>query len=111
MGQCHHVMLVSTKENCAKPFMKSQVCPNFITAILENNQLLKSGANSNFYNVAMKSLPLSLRIFIWIFPFCFVVKNSHLKLQCVCMFPLAIPVKNIISTVSCDKALLILKSN
>ena len=33
------------------------------------------------YNVAMKGYTLSSQMFIWTYPFCFVVKKVYLKLQ------------------------------
>ena len=40
---------------------------------MENNWLHKFGANSIFYNVAMKALPFLSHILIWSFPVCFAV--------------------------------------
>ena len=53
--------------------MKSQLCPESINAIMENNQSHKSGANSTLYNVAMKGFPLYSHIFIWTSTVCFAV--------------------------------------
>ena len=64
MQQCHRVLLIHTKGNRTKQFAKREVCTKFIITIMENNQLHKSGANRMLYNVSMKGLPLSPRMFI-----------------------------------------------
>ena len=50
---------------------KRQVCPEFINVIIENNLSHESGDKSTLCNVAMKVFPLSSRICICTWPFCF----------------------------------------
>ena len=52
------------KETVQNTLQKREVCTKFIITIMENNQLHKSGANRMLYNVSMKGLPLSPRMFI-----------------------------------------------
>ena len=59
---------LSINKNMQKPSWKRHICTEFINLIIEKNQPHKSGANIMLYNVAMKALPSSLRIFIWTYP-------------------------------------------
>ena len=54
-------------------FIKRQVCPEFINAIMENNQSNNSGGDSKLYNTLTKGFPLLSHTFIWTSPVCFAV--------------------------------------
>ena len=60
--QSYCIILLCSEVYCAKPFMKKQVCPEFINVTIENNLSHKSGAKSTLYNLAITGSPLSSHI-------------------------------------------------
>ena len=66
---------------------------NFITSKETGEVQIKMRENNietfidTLYNAAMKGFPLSSRIFIFISPVYFAVKNAHLQLQNIYLFP------------------------
>ena len=65
---------LSLRKTTQNPLWKRQVCIEFMSVIMENNLLHKSGANSTLYNAVMKGLPLVSHIFIWNSPVFFLWK-------------------------------------
>ena len=84
--------LLSLNKIMQNSLLKIQVCTKSISVTMENNKSHKSGANSTLYNVSMKGLPLSSRIFIWLILFVLLWQNSHLQLWYIYLFPPTNPI-------------------
>ena len=78
---------LSPKKTVQNNLWKSQVCTEFISVIMENNQSHKSGANSMIYNIEMKGLSLSSSIFISTYPVCFAVTKFSYATSIYFTFP------------------------
>ena len=72
-GKVTELFSFAPKYTVQKPLWISQVCPEFIDLMFENNLSHKSCTKSTLCNVAIKGSPWSLHIFICTYPFCFAV--------------------------------------